>query len=62
MIYVVKYGDTLSEIAKKYNTTTKALAEVNSIGNPDRILAGQRLTVPGIGIDWREVWRKLTTW
>ena len=41
----VKRGDTLSEIAKRYNTTVKALAEANNIENPNKIIAGQYIKI-----------------
>lgn len=44
--YVVKSGDTLSSIAQKYNTSTRLLLAVNNLPSADRILAGQRLSVP----------------
>jgi LysM repeat protein len=44
--YTVKSGDTLSVIAQKYNTTTRLLIAVNNLPSADRILAGQRLSVP----------------
>lgn len=44
--YTVGTGETLSEIAQRHGTTTKALATANGISNPNRILAGQRLTIP----------------
>ncbi len=63
MIYTVRYGDTLSQLAKKYNTSVATLAEDNGIENPDRIYAGDKLIInSATGIDWREVWRKLTSW
>ncbi len=43
--YVVQPGDTLSSIARRTNTTVQALAQLNGIVNPDRILAGQTLFV-----------------
>jgi LysM repeat protein len=43
--YKVRSGDTLSAIAKRYNTTVDALAKANNIKNPDRISAGQVLRV-----------------
>ena len=43
--YTVKKGDTLSGIAKKHSTTTKKIAELNKISNPNRIYAGQKLRV-----------------
>ena len=42
-IYVVKAGDTLSGIAKKYGTTTKALQELNGIADVNKIRVGQKL-------------------
>lgn len=43
--YVVKRGDTLSGIASKYGTTYQKLARMNSISNPNKIYAGQRIRV-----------------
>ena len=43
--YTVKRGDTLSEIATKYGTTTNKLTRLNSIKNPDKIYAGQKIRV-----------------
>lgn len=43
--HVVKPGDTLSDIADKYETTYKQLVELNSITNPNTIFAGQYLRV-----------------
>ena len=46
-IYTVQPGDTLSQIAKAYASTTSQLAALNGISNPDRIQAGQGLKIPG---------------
>lgn len=43
--YKVKKGDTLSEIAKKYNTPINKLISWNDIKNPDLIYIGQKLRV-----------------
>lgn len=43
--YEVKDKDTLSKIAKKYNTTVAKLVALNKIKNPDVIYAGQKLRV-----------------
>lgn len=43
--YIVKSGDNLSKIAKKYNTTYKELAKKNNISNPDKIYVGQVLKI-----------------
>ncbi len=45
-IYVVHRGDTLSGIAARYQTTVKALAEMNHIRNANLIRNGQKLHVP----------------
>lgn len=44
-VYTVKKGDTLSSIAKKYNTTYTHLANINDITNPNLIYVGQRIKV-----------------
>ena len=41
--HLIQPGETLSEIAARYGTTVRALAELNKLANPDVILAGQRL-------------------
>jgi len=44
--YIVKRGDTLSAIAKRYHTTVGTLATLNRIANPNRIWVGQKLQIP----------------
>ena len=44
-IYIVKSGDTLSEIAKKYNTTYQKIAKDNNISNPNLIYPNQKLVI-----------------
>ena len=44
-IYIVKSGDTLSAIAKKYNTTYQKIASDNNIKNPNLIFPGQKLVI-----------------
>ncbi|KYC67158.1 GH25 family lysozyme [Heyndrickxia coagulans] len=46
-VYVVKRGDTLGEIAKKYGTTVAKLAKLNGIKNVNRIFVGEKITVSG---------------
>ena len=41
--YKIKPGDTLSQIAKKYNTTIKTLQKNNNIKDPNKIRAGKTL-------------------
>ena len=43
--YIVKKGDTLSEIAEKYGTTYKKIASDNGIANPNKIYPGQKLII-----------------
>ncbi|CAM4014822.1 LysM peptidoglycan-binding domain-containing protein [Geobacillus stearothermophilus] len=43
--YTVQKGDTLSGIAKKFNTTVSALQKLNNIKNPHLIKVGQKLRV-----------------
>lgn len=45
MQYTIQKGDTLSKIAKKFNTTVEALAAQNNIQNPNKIYAGDTLTI-----------------
>lgn len=45
--YTVKAGDTLSEIAQRFGTTTNQLAKNNGISNPNLISVGQTLNVGG---------------
>lgn len=47
MAYKVKYGDTLSQIAKNNNTTVEELARINGIQNPNLIHVGQEIKFPG---------------
>ena len=43
--YTVKSGDTLSEIAKKYNTTVQKLVKDNNIKNANLIYVGQKIVI-----------------
>lgn len=45
-IITVRRGNTLSEIARKYNTSYEYLARINDIRNPNIIFVGERLKVP----------------
>lgn len=44
-IYVVQKGDTLSKIARKYNTTESKLAEINNIKDKNKIYVGQQIVI-----------------
>ena len=43
--YVVRYGDTLTNIAKRYFTTVDALLNVNALKDPDAIYPGERIRI-----------------
>jgi N-acetylmuramoyl-L-alanine amidase len=45
--HTVRRGQTLSEIAGKYRTSVSRLVKMNDLSDPDLIVAGQRLRVPG---------------
>lgn len=45
--YVVRPGDTLSGIAGRLGVSVGALVEANGITDPNRVFAGQSLSVPG---------------
>jgi LysM repeat protein len=45
--YVVRRGDTLSQIARRFGTTTATLARLNGIANPSFIYTGQVLRLSG---------------
>jgi 2',3'-cyclic-nucleotide 2'-phosphodiesterase (5'-nucleotidase family) len=44
--YVVKPGDWLIKIAKKFNTTWQKLQELNKLPNPNLIFPGQKIILP----------------
>ena len=44
-VYVVKSGDTLSAIARTYDTTVEALMDANGITDATNIVAGTKLTI-----------------
>ena len=45
--YTVKSGETLSEIADRFGTSTERLIKINGISNPNLVVAGTRLAIPG---------------
>jgi len=44
--YLIKEGDTLSKIAKKFNTQENIIMEINNIPFPDMIRKGKEIIVP----------------
>jgi N-acetylmuramoyl-L-alanine amidase len=45
--YTVQSGDTLSAIASRFGVTVSTLVATNNIANPDLIIVGQTLQIPG---------------
>ena len=45
-IYTVRSGDSLSQIASRFQTTTAELIKRNGLGNANFVYVGQRLEVP----------------
>jgi LysM repeat protein len=45
---VVRSGEHLTGIARRYGTTVAAIAKLNGIRNPSFIRVGQRLKIPGV--------------
>lgn len=44
-VYTIKSGDTLSVIAKRYNTTVEALMQANNIADATRIQVGSKIQI-----------------
>ncbi len=47
VIHIVKPGETLSAIARRYRTTVEVLVRLNNIKNPRLIRPGQRIRISG---------------
>ena len=45
--YVIQRGDTLAKIATRYGVTVKQLTDLNGIKNPNLIVPGKTLKIPG---------------
>lgn len=45
--YTVRSGDTLSELASRHGVSVDSLVEANAIDDPNFIVVGQVLTIPG---------------
>lgn len=46
-IYVVNVGDTLWDLAKKYNTTMDSLIKINELESPESLTQGKKIIIPG---------------
>jgi membrane-bound lytic murein transglycosylase D len=49
LFHTIRRGDTLSQIADRYDTRVSTLVALNSLGNSNRIRAGQQLRLPAAG-------------
>jgi membrane-bound lytic murein transglycosylase D len=49
LYHMIARGDTLSEIADRYDTSVSTLVALNGLGSRHRIRAGQRLRLPAAG-------------
>ncbi len=50
-IYIVKKGDTIYELSKKYNTNEDTLLKINGLLKTDYIYPGEELFVPNKGVN-----------
>ena len=46
--YLIKSGDTISSIAKKFGVSIQAILDANGLGLSSIIFAGRTLTIPGV--------------
>ncbi len=46
IIYTVRSGDNLYNIARRYSVTVNQLSEINGLRYPDRLVVGQELIIP----------------
>ena len=42
----MKWGDTLTGVAKRFGVSVRALADANRLADPNRVLAGRNLSIP----------------
>jgi len=50
MIYVIRAGDTLFRLAQRFNTTVAAILRANPGLDPNRLMIGQQICIPGIPV------------
>lgn len=49
-LYIVKRGNTLTQIARQYEVTVESIVRLNEISNPNLIFAGEILRIPTINV------------
>ena len=47
-VYIVQSGDTLWSISQRFGVSMDALAQANGITDPNQLLVGMRLVIPGL--------------
>lgn len=52
IVYTVRKGDTLSQIAYAYNVSVQSLVEINGILNPNLIYPGEKIKITGSDSDY----------
>ena len=48
-IHIVKSNESLTTIARAYNTTVNDIVEANDIPNPNNLVVGQAMVIPIVG-------------
>lgn len=54
ILYIVRKGDSLWKIAKKFNSTIEEIARLNGVDNLEKINIGQKLYIPKFNCSKRE--------
>ena len=55
ILYTIKYGDTLSSLAKKFESSVSDIVKVNNISNQNLIYAGEQIRIPTCKMDLRNL-------
>lgn len=55
IMYTIKSGNTLSGIAKRFNSSVNEIAKLNDISNPNLIYAGRVIRIPTCKMDLRNI-------
>ncbi|RUT32900.1 M23 family metallopeptidase [Arsenicitalea aurantiaca] len=45
--HVIESGESLYTIARRYDVTAQSIIQANGLSSPDKIVVGQRITIPG---------------
>lgn len=55
ILYTINYGDTLSSLALKYQSSVSDIVKINNISNPNLIYAGEQIRIPTCKMDLRNL-------